>query len=115
MAIYTAIFPNHQMKLWSYLELAGIAMPINHMKIGANIQLSPTMIFVPMQASCLTHKHMTDIKAQANHKAWEIWQDARKTAASHENIKEWQRLNRATTALDNANPTLNKVHAARVH
>lgn len=47
---------------------------------------------------------MNDIKTKANHRAWEIWQDARKTAAGQENIVEWQRLNRATAALNAANP-----------
>lgn len=51
-----------------------------------------------------TNEPMNDLKTKANHKAWEIWQDARKTAASQENIVEWQRLNRATTALNAANP-----------
>ena len=39
-------------------------------------------------------------KKQANQAAWEIFQDARKDAAGAEDIKEWQRLNRMTRALD---------------
>lgn len=49
------------------------------------------------------------LKAQANHRAWEIWQDARKTAASYQNIEEWQRLNRVTVALNKAHPIYSKL------
>ena len=44
---------------------------------------------------------MSDKQSAANFQAWEIWQSARKTAASHQDIKEWQRLNKAVTALNN--------------
>lgn len=42
---------------------------------------------------------MTYKQLKANHEAWKIWQDARKTAASHQNIEEWQRLNKAVDTL----------------
>lgn len=38
-------------------------------------------------------------QSAANFQAWEVWQSARKTAASHRDIKEWQRLNKAMNAL----------------
>lgn len=43
---------------------------------------------------------MSDIKAKANHAAWERWQAARKVAAREKDIREWQRLNRFCTLLD---------------
>lgn len=43
-------------------------------------------------------------KANANHKAYEVWQDARKSAAGSGNIEEWQRLHRAVTMLNNFHP-----------
>lgn len=42
---------------------------------------------------------MNNEQLKANHEAWKIWQGARKTAASHQNIEEWQRLNKAVDTL----------------
>lgn len=46
-------------------------------------------------------------KAAANHAAWEVWQEARMKAASNEDVTQWQRLNRATNALNAFHPTFN--------
>lgn len=50
---------------------------------------------------------MNKIKSQANHTAWERWQDARRKAAANEDVAEWQRLNRVTNALNVFHPTMN--------